>query len=126
MNLWSISILIEDEFKNLYCEYFEDFNGYLSSSLFQQENQKKKKLTPKFMTKKNISLGEFHENEFWVLEILLNEEPSMNEVKLKLNLLAKELKTEEYTIEDNSLSYLVKFNTINIKKVINQNWIIEN
>ena len=42
MNLWSISILIEDEFKNLYCEYFEDFNGYLSSSLFQQENQKKK------------------------------------------------------------------------------------
>jgi hypothetical protein len=47
MNLWSVSIIIEDQFKNLYSEYVEDFVGYVSSSLFLQENSdipKKKKL----------------------------------------------------------------------------------
>ena len=38
MNLWSVSIIIEDQFKNLYSEYVEDFVGYVSSSLFLQEN----------------------------------------------------------------------------------------
>ena len=38
MKLWSIGILIEDTFKNLYSDYFEDFDGYLSSSLYSQED----------------------------------------------------------------------------------------
>ena len=77
MNLWSVSIIIEDQFKNLYSEYVEDFVGYVSSSLFLQENSnvQKKKSTLRFLSNKNSELGEFHENEFWVLEVLLNEEP---------------------------------------------------
>ena len=43
MNLWSVSILIEDQFKNLYIEYVEDFDGYVSSSLFLEGNNSKKK-----------------------------------------------------------------------------------
>ena len=38
MKLWSIGILIEDTFKNLYSDYFEDFDGYVSSSLYSQED----------------------------------------------------------------------------------------
>jgi len=55
MNLWSVSIIIEDQFKNLYSEYVEDFVGYVSSSLFLQENSNvpKKKKTLKFLFKKN-------------------------------------------------------------------------
>ena len=43
MNLWSVSIIIEDQFKNLYSEYVEDFVGYVSSSLFLQENSNTQK-----------------------------------------------------------------------------------
>ena len=43
MELWSLSILIEDKFKNLFSEYFEDYDGYLSSSLFLQDNSSQKK-----------------------------------------------------------------------------------
>jgi len=119
MNLWSVSIIIEDQFKNLYSEYVEDFVGYVSSSLFLQENSNvpKKKTTLKFLSNKNYELGEFHENEFWVLEVLLNEEPSMDIIKLKINLLAKELNIQEYKIEDINLSHIVRFNTIKLKKV---------
>ena len=31
-------IIVEDKFKELFSEYFEDFDGYLSSSLFQDKN----------------------------------------------------------------------------------------
>ena len=128
MNLWSVSIIIEDQFKNLYSEYVEDFVGYVSSSLFLQENSNvpKKKTTLKFLSNKNHELGEFHENQFWVLEVLLNEEPSMDIIKLKINLLAKELNIQEYKIEDTNLSCIVRFNTIKLKKIINKNWIFEN
>ena len=131
MNLWSVSILIEDQFKNLFCEYCEDFDGYISSSLFLQEySSKNKSSTLKFMSNKNINLGEFHDGEFWVLEVLLNEEPSMDIIKLKINLLAKELNIKEYKNEDKNedknLSQIVRFNTIKLKKVITKNWIIEN
>ena len=37
MDLWSIRIIVEDKFKELFSEYFEDFDGYLSSSLFQDK-----------------------------------------------------------------------------------------
>lgn len=49
MNLWSVSILIEDKFKNLYSEYFEDFEGYVSSSIFFQKNISKKKLQNSYL-----------------------------------------------------------------------------
>ena len=57
MNLWSVSIIIEDQFKNLYSEFVEDFNGYVSSSLFLQENSnaQKKKSTLKKKRKKNTT-----------------------------------------------------------------------
>ena len=38
MDLWSIRIIVEDKFKELFSEYFEDFDGYLSSSLFQDKD----------------------------------------------------------------------------------------
>ena len=37
MDLWSIRIIIEDKFKELFSEYFENFDGYLSASLFQDK-----------------------------------------------------------------------------------------
>ena len=73
-----------------------------------------------------MSLGEFHENEFWTLEVLLNKEPSLNIIKLKLNVLSKALNLQEYYIEDNKFSKHIKFNTIKLKKVVQKNWIIEN
>ena len=128
MNLWSVSILIEDQFKNIYSEYFEDFVGYVSSSLFLQENSAvpKKTSTLQFLSNENIDLGEFHENDFWVLEVLLNKKPSMDEIKLKINLLAKELNIHNYNIQDSNLSNRVKFNGIVLKKIITKNWVIEN
>ena len=120
--------LIEDKFKNLFCEYFEDFEGYVSSSLFLQENNnyKKKNRSSKFLSQKNINLGEFHENEFWVLEALFNEKPSIDKIKFKLNLLTKELNIEAYEIDSYDLNQLVRFNFIKLKKIINKNWLIEN
>jgi len=128
MNLWSVSVLIEDQFKNIYCEYFEDFEGYLSSSLFHKDNsnQKNKSYNLQFLSNKNLHLGEFHENEFWVLEVLLNKKPSMDIIKLKINLLAKELNIQKFNIEDSKLSHIVKSNTIKLKKVTTKNWIVEN
>ena len=38
MDLWSIRIIVEDKFKELFSEYFENFDGYLSSSLFQDKD----------------------------------------------------------------------------------------
>ena len=42
MDLWSLMFVIEDKFKNLFSEYVEDFEGYLSSSLFNNEQIIKK------------------------------------------------------------------------------------
>ena len=129
MNLWSVSILIEDKLKNLYSEYFEDFNGYLSSSIFLQEdnNQKQKKsISSKSLSIQNLNLGEFHENEFWVLEILFQDKPKIDFIKFKLNLLAKEFHSPGYNIVDYSLGNIVNPKTIKFKKVINKNWIVEN
>ena len=35
MDLWSIKIIVKDKFKELFSEYFENFDGYMSFSLFQ-------------------------------------------------------------------------------------------
>ena len=127
MNLWSVSILIEDQFKNLYSEYFEDFDGYMSSSLFhEQNNLLTRSKSYKYLSNKNINLGEFHQNEFWVLEVIFRKKPSLNIIKIKLNILSKELRKEEYNIEDNDLNSSVIFNSIKLKKVNVKNWIVEN
>ena len=34
MDLWSVRFDIQDNFKNIFSEYVEDFTGYVSSSLF--------------------------------------------------------------------------------------------
>ena len=38
MGLWSIRIFVEDKVKELFSEFFENFDGYLSSSLFQDKD----------------------------------------------------------------------------------------
>ena len=76
MKLWSIGILIEDTFKNLYSDYFEDFDGYLSSSLYSQEDNPQdifSYLPSKYLSNKNNYLGEYHLNKFWVLEVMFGD-----------------------------------------------------
>ena len=51
MDLWSVRFYIQDNFKNIFSEYVEDFEGYISSSLFVNEDKDKKKYT----NQKNIS-----------------------------------------------------------------------
>ena len=78
MKLWSIGILIEDTFKNLYSDYFEDFDGYVSSSLYSQEDNAQEifsYLPSKHLSNKNNYLGEYHLNQFWVLEVIFDKKP---------------------------------------------------
>ena len=63
MKLWSIGILIEDTFKNLYSDYFEDFDGYVSSSLYSQEDNAQEifsYLPSKHLSNKKLSLVELN------------------------------------------------------------------
>ena len=46
MDLWSISFVIENQFKNLFSEYVEDFEGYLSTSLFNNTKKNTKNVLP--------------------------------------------------------------------------------
>ena len=75
MDLWSISFVIENQFKNLFSEYVEDFEGYMSSSLFNNKKNNTKNVLP--INIKN-NLGEFHQNEFWTLEVLVQIRPDNN------------------------------------------------
>ena len=44
MDLWSVKFEIQDNFKNIFSEYVEDFEGYISSSLFVNKDKDKKKM----------------------------------------------------------------------------------
>ena len=44
MDLWSVRFEIQENFKNIFSEYIEDFNGYVSSSLFVNEENDKKEI----------------------------------------------------------------------------------
>ena len=44
MDLWSVRFEIQDNLKNIFSEYVEDFEGYISSSLFVNEDKNKKKI----------------------------------------------------------------------------------
>ena len=76
MDLWSIRIIVEDKFKELFSEYFENFDGYLSSSLFQDKNLSIRNDISKSYNFKMNKLGEFHQNKYWILEILIDKRPN--------------------------------------------------
>ena len=94
MDLWSIRIIVEDKFKELFSEYFEDFDGYLSSSLFQDKDLNSKYNKSKSYNLITNKLGEFHQNKYWLLEILLNKKPNKKIINTKLNCLAKQIAIE--------------------------------
>ncbi len=124
MDLWSLNFVIEDKFKNLFSEYVEDFEGYLSSSLFNNENINKKNDALNFLPV-NIknNFGEFHQNKFWTLEVLLSKKPNENLIEMKLNSLASQLNINEYYINDLNLKNKKNIKKISINKVVQKDWL---
>ena len=127
MDLWSLSFVIEDKFKNLFSEYVEDFEGYLSSSLFNNEqiNKKDKFINISHINIKN-NLGEFHQNQFWTLEVLLSKKPNNNLIEIKLNSLARQLSINEYYINDLNLRNNLNTKKISLNKLIQRDWLSVN
>ena len=126
MDLWSIRITVEDQFKELFSEYFEDFDGYLSSSLFQDKDLNRKYNKVKSYNLITNKLGEFHQNKYWILEIILNIKPDKRLINTKLNLLAKQFKLNkfyDYNEKNNDKEFL---NKIYISKIISKDWLKEN
>ena len=85
MDLWSIRIIVKDKFKELFSEYFENFDGYMSSSLFQDKDLNSKYDLDKSYNLSTNKLGEFYLNKYWILEIILNIKPNKKFIKTKLN-----------------------------------------
>ena len=120
MDLWSISFVIENQFKNLFSEYVEDFEGYLSSSLFNNAKKNTKNVLPINIIN---NLGEFHQNEFWTLEVLVQKKPDNNLVEMKLNNLARQLSVNEYYTDDITRGKKINAKKVSIKKIIQKNWL---
>ena len=126
MDLWKISLIVEDKYKNIFLEHVETIDGYISSSLF---DIKKSFMTPKLKKKVNLindNLGEFHQNENWSLEILVNQKPQHDVIKKIINSLAQELKIEKYLIQDIINIQENKKHFIHINKLKKINWLKEN
>ncbi len=126
MDLWSIRIIVKDKFKELFSEYFENFDGYMSSSLFQDNDLNFKYDIDKSYNFSTNKLGEFHLNKYWILEIILNIKPDKKFIKTKLNFLAKQFKLNEFYVynkKNNDKNFL---NKIYISKIINKDWLKEN
>ena len=126
MDLWSLRIIVKDKFKELFSEYFENFDGYMSSSLFQDNNLNCKYDIDKSYSLSTNKLGEFHLNKCWILEIILNIKPDKKFIKTKLNFLAKQFKLNkfyDYNEKNNDKEFL---NKIYISKIINKDWLKEN
>ena len=126
MDLWKISLIVEDKYKNFFLEHVETIDGYVSSSLF---DIKKLLTTPKLKKKVNLindNLGEFHQNENWSLEILVNQKPQHDVIKKIINSLAQELKIEKYLIQDIINTQENKQHFIHIDKLKKINWLKEN
>ena len=126
MDLWKISLIVEDKYKNFFLEHVETIDGYVSSSLF---DIKKLFTTPKLKKKVNLindNLGEFHQNENWSLEILVNQKPQHDVIKKIINSLAQELKIEKYLIQDIINIQENKKHFIHINKLKKINWLKEN
>jgi len=126
MDLWSIRIIVKDKFKELFSEYFENFDGYMSSSLFQDKDLNSNYDIDNSYNLSTNKLGEFHLNKFWILEIIFNIKPDKKFIKTKLNFLAKQFKLDEFYVynkKNNNKNFL---NKIYISKIINQDWLKEN
>ena len=126
MDLWSIRIIVKDKFKELFSEYFENFDGYMSSSLFQDNDLNFKYDIDKSYNFSTNKLGEFHLNKYWILEIILNIKPDKKFIKTKLNFLVKQFKLNEFYVynkKNNDKNFL---NKIYISKIINKDWLKEN
>ena len=118
MNLWSVRFEIQDNFKHIFSEYVEDFTGYISSSLFVNEEKDIEKYSNSYF--KNIGCnkyGEFYENQIWELEVLFNQKPDINIIKRKLSHLANKLKITEFNFNDCPSKEKHK-NRLNISKVV--------
>ena len=123
MDLWSVRFYIQDNFKNIFSEYVEDFEGYISSSLFVNEDKDKKKYTNFYLNDiPSNKFGEFHQNQIWVLEVFLNQKPDINNICRKLNYLAKELKTTEYFFYDHPRKDKHS-NRLSVSKIVQKNWL---
>ena len=123
MDLWSVRFEIQDNFKNIFSEYVEDFEGYISSSLFVNDDKVKKKHTSFYLN--NVAsnkFGEFHQNQIWVLEVFLNQKPDINTIIRKLNYLAKELKTAEYFFYEHPKKDKYS-NRLDVSKIAQKNWL---
>ena len=126
MDLWKISLIVEDKYKNIFMEHVETIDGYVCSSLF---DIKKSFTTSKLKKKVNLindNLGEFHQNENWSLEILVNQKPQHDVIKKIINSLAQELKIEKYLIQDIINTQENKQHFIHIDKLKKINWLKEN
>ena len=126
MDLWSIRIIVEDKFKELFSEYFENFDGYMSSSLFQNKDLNDMYDIGKSNNLSTNILGEFHQNKYWILEIILNIKPDKRLINTKLNLLAKQFKLNkfyDYNEKNNDKEFL---NKVYISKIISKDWLKEN
>ena len=62
-----------------------------------------KKLNSSLNINLKNNLGEFHQNQFWTLEVLLSKKPISNLIETKLNSLARQLNISEYYINDINL-----------------------
>ncbi len=123
MDLWSVRFKIQDNFKHIFSEYVEDFPGYISSSLFVNEEKDIEKYSNSYF--KNIvcnKYGEFYESQIWELEVLFNQKPDIDIIKRKLSHLANELKTTEFNFNDCPSKEKHK-NRLNISKVVQRNWL---
>ena len=125
MDLWSIRIIVEDKFSELFSEYFENFDGYLSSSLFQDKDLNIRYEINKSFNLTTNKLGEFHQNKYWLLEILLNKKPNKKIINTKLNFLAKQFKLNKF-YDYNEKNNDKGLNKIYISKIINKDWLKEN
>ena len=126
MELWTISFTVQDKYKNIFSDYVESIEGYVSSSLFVNES-----LLTKSVSKKNTQniynyLGEFHHNDYWLLEVLVSLKPRFDIIQKKINDLAKELKTSPYTFQNSTYSEVKNKKYIYLKKIENKNWLKEN
>ena len=126
MDLWSIRIIVKDKFKELFSEYFENFDGYMSSSLFQDNDLNYKYDIDKSYNLSTNKLGEFHLNKYWILEIILNIKPDKKFIKTKLNFLAKQFKLNEFYVYNKKINDKNFLNKIYISKIINKDWLKEN
>ena len=126
MDLWSIRIIVKDKFKELFSEYFENFDGYMSSSLFQDKDLNSKYEIDKSYNLSTNKLGEFHLNKYWILEIILNIKPDKKIIKTKLNFLAKQFRLNEFYVYNKKNNDKNFFNKIYISKIINKDWLKEN